>query len=419
MIIEPKVREYICTTAHPQGCAESVRNQADYACKQGIVNGTKKALIIGCSTGYGLASRICALENCGADTLGIMFERQANGRRTATPGWYNTAEFHRLASGKGVYAKTINGDAFSKEIKEKAIELIKKDLGKVDLVVYSLAAPRRTDAEGKTWSSCLKTTDEPFTEKSLDLRNNEITEKTVEPATEEEVLSTVKVMGGEDWADWIDALKAADVLTENAVTVAYSYIGPELTYPIYYHGTIGSSTMPQKINPKLAKGIIANSQKLYSLPATGLYSGVRMFEGDSSSYMLFDGLMEEGMELATEVIIRAEELTRTLYVNKERLLKNANINEGLDNSEYVMMNVAAKLGKDAAHQLLYDKAMKTELEGKNYLQVLSDDEVLSSMFTKEELEKMIAPSSYTGICSVLARELADKAEAKAKMMTEK
>ncbi len=241
MIIEPKVREYICTTAHPQGCAESVRNQADYACKQGMVNGTKKALIIGCSTGYGLASRICALENCGADTLGIMFERQANGRRTATPGWYNTAEFHRLASGKGVYAKTINGDAFSKEIKEKAIELIKKDLGKVDLVVYSLAAPRRTDAEGKTWSSCLKTTDEPFTEKSLDLRNNEITEKTVEPATEEEVLSTVKVMGGEDWADWIDALKAADVLTENAVTVAYSYIGPELTYPIYYHGTIGTA----------------------------------------------------------------------------------------------------------------------------------------------------------------------------------
>ena len=184
-------------------------------------------------------------------------------------------------------------------------------------------------------------------------------------------------------------------------------------------GTIGSSTMPQKINPKLAKGIIANSQKLYSLPATGLYSGVRMFEGDSSSYMLFYCLMDEGMELATEVIIRAEELTRTLYVNKERLLKNANINKGLDNSEYVMMNVAAKLGKDAAHQLLYDKAMKTELEGKNYLQVLLDDEVLSSMFTKEELEKMIAPSSYTGICSVLARELADKAEAKAKMMTEK
>ena len=145
-----------------------------------------------------------------------------------------------------------------------------------------------------------------------------------------------------------------------------------------------------------------------------------MFEGDSSSYMLFDGLMEEGMELATEVIIRAEELTRTLYVNKERLLKNANINEGLDNSEYVMMNVAAKVRKRRSPiSFFMNKAMKTELEGKNYLQVLSDDEVLSSMFTKEELEKMIAPSSYTGICSVLARELADKAEAKAKMMTEK
>ena len=267
MIIEPKVREYICTTAHPQGCAESVRNQADYACKQGTVNGTKKALIIGCSTGYGLASRICALENCGADTLGIMFERQANGRRTATPGWYNTAEFHRLAAEKGAYAKTINGDAFSKEIKDKAIELIKKDLGKVDLVVYSLAAPRRTDADGKTWSSCLKTTGEAFTEKSLDLRNNEITEKTVEPATDEEVISTVKVMGGGDWADWIDALKAADVLTENAVTVAYSYIGPELTYPIYYHGTIGIKALIS-----VNKGLV--TQASAAIPVVPLYFAI-------------------------------------------------------------------------------------------------------------------------------------------------
>ena len=264
MIIEPKVREYICTTAHPQGCAESVRNQADYACKQGMVNGTKKALIIGCSTGYGLASRICALENCGADTLGIMFERQANGRRTATPGWYNTAEFHRLASGKGVYAKTINGDAFSKEIKEKAIELIKQDLGKVDLVVYSLAAPRRTDAEGKTWSSCLKTTDEPFTEKSLDLRNNEITEKTVEPATEEEVLSTVKVMGGEDWEAWIQALVDADVLSDNAVTLAYSYIGPELTHAIYKEGSIGQAKKHLfDTSKKLTKEFEAKGLKAY------------------------------------------------------------------------------------------------------------------------------------------------------------
>lgn len=146
-----------------------------------------------------------------------------------------------MSAEKGIYAKSINGDAFSAEIKEKVIETIRQDLGKVDMVVYSLAAPRRTDKEGTTWSSCLKTTGAPFTEKSLDLRSNEIVEKTVEPATEEEVKSTVKVMGGEDWAEWIDVLKAADVLEDNAVTVAYSYIGPELTYPIYYHGTIGAA----------------------------------------------------------------------------------------------------------------------------------------------------------------------------------
>ena len=186
MIIEPKVREYICTTAHPQGCAESVRNQADYACKQGMVNGTKKALIIGCSTGYGLASRICALENCGADTLGIMFERQANGRRTATP-MVQHCGISSPGSKKRCLCQDCQRRCFFKRIKDKVIELIKKDLGKVDLVVYSLAAPRRIDAEGKTWSSCLKTTGEAFTEKSLDLRNNEIAEKTVEPATEEEV----------------------------------------------------------------------------------------------------------------------------------------------------------------------------------------------------------------------------------------
>lgn len=183
-------------------------------------------------------------------------------------------------------------------------------------------------------------------------------------------------------------------------------------------GTIGSSTMPQKINPKLAKGIIANSQKLYSLPATGLYSAVRMFEGDSSSYMLFDGLMEEAMELTAEVLIRAEELTRTLNVNKERMLENANINHGLDNSEYVMMKAAERLGKDKAHELLYDKAMKAELENKDYFTVLTEDETLSSMFTKEELKQLIDPASYTGLCSVLAVEMADKAEKAAAIIKE-
>lgn len=181
-------------------------------------------------------------------------------------------------------------------------------------------------------------------------------------------------------------------------------------------GTIGSSTMPQKINPKLAKGIVANSQKLYPLSTTGLYSAVRMFEGDSSSYLLFDGLMDEAMELTCEVLIRAEELTRTLQVNKERMLKNVMLNRGLDNSEHVMMEVAAKIGKDRAHELMYDKAMKVELEDKDYYTVLMEDETLTEMFSPQELKDMIDPRNYTGICSTLAREMAEKAVLKAREM---
>ncbi len=184
-------------------------------------------------------------------------------------------------------------------------------------------------------------------------------------------------------------------------------------------GTIGSSTMPQKINPKLAKGIIANAEKLYALPSTGLFSAVRMFEGDSSSYMLFDGLMEEAMELTAEVLIRAEELTRTICVNKERMRLNAGINRGLDNSEYVMMCLAAKLGKDQAHALMYDKAMKAEREGRDYYAVLREDETISSTFTDEELKKMIDPAQYTGLCSRIAVEMAEKARLKAKELRTK
>ncbi len=174
-------------------------------------------------------------------------------------------------------------------------------------------------------------------------------------------------------------------------------------------GTVGSSTMPQKINPKLAKGIIANSQKLYSIIPTGLYSGVRMFEGDSSSYMLFDGLMEEATELMVEVIIRAEELTRTLTVKKENMLRNVMLNKGLDNSEYVMMKVAEKIGKDKAHTLLYEKAMQVEIDGKNYYDVLKEDEMISSLFTDQEIKDMIDPKNYVGVGPELARELALKA----------
>lgn len=239
MVVEPKVRGFICVTAHPEGCKENVRRQIEYAKKQERRECPKKVLVIGCSTGYGLASRISAAYIGGADTLGIMFEKESNGKRTATPGLYNTRAFEEFAKNDGLYAKTINGDAFSKDIKDEAIKIIKNDMGKVDMVIYSLAAPRRTTADGTTYQSSLKTTSKGFTEKSWNLDNDTISEATIAPATEEEIIGTVKVMGGEDWIDWIDALKEADVLADNAITVAYSYIGPELTYPVYFNGTIG------------------------------------------------------------------------------------------------------------------------------------------------------------------------------------
>ena len=241
MIVEPKVREFICTTAHPLGCAESVRRQIEYVKGQGKIEGAGRVLVIGCSTGYGLASRIAAAFGCGASTLGIMFERPASGKRTATAGWYNTAAFEQAAGEAGLYSKTINGDAFSAQVKEKAIELIREDMGQVDLVVYSLAAPRRTMPDGTVAVSCLKTVGEDFTEKNLDLRTGKINQKTIPAATEEEIEGTIHVMGGEDWKDWMRALKDAGVLAPGARTVAYSYIGPKVTYPIYAEGTIGQA----------------------------------------------------------------------------------------------------------------------------------------------------------------------------------
>ena len=212
MIVEPKVREFICTTAHPQGCKENVKEQNAYVKEHNITGGPKKVLVIGASTGYGLASRITAAFGCHAATLGIMFEKPSNGKRTATPGWYNTAAFEEEAAKEGLYAKSINGDAFSKEVKEQAVSMIKADFGKIDMVIYSLAAPRRTDAQGKLWVSTLKTTDEPFTEKSLDLRTNTIVAKTVEPAEEGELEGTIKVMGKDPFSDRIENAKKIGVV---------------------------------------------------------------------------------------------------------------------------------------------------------------------------------------------------------------
>lgn len=241
MIIEPKIRGFICTTAHPEGCRANVKQQIDYVKAQPKMSGIKSALIIGASAGYGLASRITAAFGGGASTLGIIFDKSASGSRTASAGWYNTAAFEEFANADGLYAKTINGDAFSQEIKQQAIEAIKADMGKVDLIIYSLAAPRRTLADGSTVTSVLKTTGEAYTNKTIDLKTRSVSEVTIPPATEQEIENTVSVMGGEDWMDWMVALNEAGVLADNTITVAYSYLGPELTHPVYLNGSIGAA----------------------------------------------------------------------------------------------------------------------------------------------------------------------------------
>ncbi|EEG28938.1 Short-chain alcohol dehydrogenase [[Clostridium] methylpentosum DSM 5476] len=239
MVIQPKTRGFICTTAHPEGCRANVRRQVEYVKRQPKTQGAKRVLVLGASAGYGLASRISAAFSCDAATLGVIFDKPASGSRTASAGWYNTAAFEELAQAEGLYAKTINGDAFSKEIKEQVIQTIKSDLQTVDLVVYSLAAPRRTAPDGTTYSSVLKTTGEEYTNKTIDLKTKAVSEVTIPQASEQEIADTVKVMGGEDWLDWMEALQGAGVLAEGAETVAYSYIGPALTHPMYLNGSIG------------------------------------------------------------------------------------------------------------------------------------------------------------------------------------
>jgi enoyl-[acyl-carrier protein] reductase/trans-2-enoyl-CoA reductase (NAD+) len=240
MIIQPKIRGFICTTAHPLGCNRAVEQQIQYIKSKGQFTGPKNVLVIGASTGYGLASRIATTFGAGAKTIGVFFEKEADEKRTASPGWYNTAAFETLAHRDGLYAKSINGDAFSNEIKEQTAELIRKDLGKVDLVIYSLASPRRVHPiSGQVFSSALKPIGKSFTGKTIDAFKGEVKEITIEPANEEEIANTIAVMGGEDWEMWIDYLAKQNLLAEDVITVAYSYLGPQLTHAIYKDGTIG------------------------------------------------------------------------------------------------------------------------------------------------------------------------------------
>ncbi|SPT70742.1 Putative reductase XOO0026 [Anaerobiospirillum thomasii] len=261
MIIEPKVRGFICTTTHPEGCRANVANQIAYVKEHGkIENGPKKVLVIGASTGYGLASRISAAFGSGAATLGVFFSKCGSPKKPGHAGWYNTAAFTEFATKEGLYAKNINADAFSDECRAKAIEMIKQDLGKIDMVVYSLASPvRKMPDTGEVVRSSLKTIGKDFTSTAIDTNRDCIIEATVETATDEEIANTVKVMGGQDWELWMKALKDADVLENNCKTVAYSYIGTEITWPIYWHGALG------KAKEDLDRAAKANRELLASL----------------------------------------------------------------------------------------------------------------------------------------------------------
>ena len=240
MIIEPRMRGFICLTAHPDGCAQSVKNQIQYVQSKGAIDGAKKVLVIGASTGFGLASRITSAFGSGAATIGVFFEKEPAEGKTATPGWYNTAAFETEAQKAGLYAKSINGDAFSNEIKQKTIDLIKADLGQVDMVIYSLASPvRMHPVTGVLHRSVLKPIGGTFTNKTVDFHTGNVTQVSIEPANQEDIDNTVVVMGGEDWAMWMEALQKEGVLADGVTTIAYSYIGPEVTEAVYRKGTIG------------------------------------------------------------------------------------------------------------------------------------------------------------------------------------
>jgi len=261
MIIKPKIRGFICTTAHPEGCAQNIRDQIEYLKNQpSIKEGPKKVLVIGSSTGYGLSSRVVsAFGGSQAATIGVFFEKEAEGKRTASAGWYNSASFEEEAIREGLYAKSFNGDAYSDEMKKKVVAAVKKDLKGLDLIVYSLASPRREHPKTKEVSkSILRPIGGGYTNKSINFATDRLEEVSLPKATQEEIQQTVSVMGGEDWEYWIDALEEEGLINEGARTMAYSYIGPEITKAIYRNGTIGKAkdhleTTAQKLNERFKK----------------------------------------------------------------------------------------------------------------------------------------------------------------------
>lgn len=322
MIIEPKMRGFICLTAHPKGCEQNVINQINYVKSRGSIDGPKKVLVIGASTGFGLASRITSAFGLGAATIGVFFEKPPVPGKPASPGWYNSAAFEQEALKAGLYAKSINGDAFSDEIKEKTLDLIRKDLGQVDLVIYSLASPRRIHPKtGVIHNSVLKPIgDDIFTNKTVDFHTGAVSEVSISPANEEEIEHTVAVMGGEDWEMWMDALKAAGLLAPGAATVAYSYIGPALTEAVYRKGTIGRAkdhleatafTITAKLKDLNGKAFVSVNKALVTqassaIPVIPLY--ISLLYKVMKEKNLHEGCIEQIQRLFAERLYHGSEL---------------------------------------------------------------------------------------------------------------
>jgi len=313
LLIEPRFRGFICTTAHPTGCAESVRRQIETVKARGPIPGPKRVLVLGASTGYGLASRITAAFGCGAATIGVSFERPSDGNRTATAGWYQTAAFEREACVAGLGAWSLNGDAFSDGIKRQALDLVRDQLGQVDLVVYSLASPRRQHPRtGELLNSVLKPIGRPYASKTVDFHTGVVTDVAIEPATDEEIRQTVAVMGGEDWSFWIDALLAEGLLAPGATTVAYSYIGPAVTHPVYREGTIGrakddleatAQTLTQRLSPVGGRAFVSVNKALVTqassaIPVVPLY--VSLLYKIMKARGTHEGCIEQAVRLFSE-----------------------------------------------------------------------------------------------------------------------
>ncbi len=320
MIIKPKTRGFICTTTHPVGCEANVLEQINTTKAKGVLtNGPKKVLVIGSSSGYGLSSRIAAAFGSGAATLGVFFEKPGTERKPGTAGWYNSAAFDKFAKAQGLYSKSMNGDAFSHQAKQKAIDIIKADLGQIDMVVYSLASPvRKLPDSGELIRSSLKPIGETYAATAVDTNKDLIIETSVEPATEQEIQDTVTVMGGEDWELWLAALSDAGVLADGCKTVAYSYIGTELTWPIYWNGALGKAKMDldraaKALDEKLsAKGGSANvavlksvvTQASSAIPVMPLY--IAMVFKKMREEGLHEGCMEQINRMFTERLYRED-----------------------------------------------------------------------------------------------------------------